>query len=271
MSKKSNKPKNHSKIVADEKSLRSSDLKENAGMTYRQINDWQEKGLLPDERKSNKKWRKFTPKEFFVILICKEIRDKFGVSLESLNYIRRIMLKEEANHFRYALQMCSFGFAVVLITDLKENFILDSDLEIEYLNSYGFFRSDEIDSYLSIKINPLINKMLKIKNLPELKIKNELYESVIKSTINAKISDQEREVIDLIRNESFKKVTVHLRDGNMLQIDTEEELLDESNRMDSHDLMDIIDSNEFQSITIQKQNDQIVRINRKIPRKVNNK
>lgn len=272
-----NNSKINTKEILDEKILRSSDLIESTGMTYRQINDWQSKGVLPDERKSNKKWRTFTSREVFVMMVCKEIRDKFGVPLESLNFIQRCMLKKEANHFNYAFDMMlNYGFAIYLLTDFKDTFIMDTDLEMEDLFKLGFFRDDDPEQYIFLKINPLINKMLEMKNLPQLKINRKIYESIYESMIEAvtlqrNISSQEKEVLELIRNKSFKRVTVHLKHGKMFQVDTEEELADELKDKNNRDLLNIIESNDFQSITIQKQDNKIVRLTRTIPRKLRNK
>ena len=272
---KKNKAKKDINRILDEKNLRSSDLIENTGMTYRQINDWQNKGLLPDERKSNKKWRTFTSKEVFIMMVCKEIRDKFGVPLESLNFIRKFMLQEQADHFKYVLEMCEYGFAVVLLTDLEETFIIESDMEIGNLLRIGLLRGNDTKNYMLIKLSPLINRMLKMKDLPELNVNDELYQSIFDaikdSNLNSNVSDNEKEILELIRNECFKKVTVHLKDGNVFLVDTEEELSDQINRENNQYLLEILESNEFQSLTIHKQDDKIVRLNRKIPRKINKK
>jgi len=263
-----NKELNALKIFFETK-LRSSDLKKSTGLTYRQINDWQSKGVLPDKRKSNKKWRTFTSKELFAMMVCKEIRDKFGVPLESLNFIKRCMLKKEALHFNYAFDMMlNYGFAIYLLTDLKDTFIMDTDLDMQDLFKLGFFRGDDPEQYIFLKINPLINKMLEINNLPQLKINRKIYESIMEATLQRNISSQEKEVLELIRNKSFKRVTVHIKDGNMFQVDTEEELADGLKNKNNEDLLDIIDSNKYQSITIKKQNNKIVRLTRTIPIKI---
>jgi len=50
------------------------DLKELADFTYRQLNDWDSKGLLPQNRKDKSNWRRFTPKEVFILMVCSELR-----------------------------------------------------------------------------------------------------------------------------------------------------------------------------------------------------
>jgi len=109
-----NKKVNANKIF-DEKNLRSADLKKSTGLTYRQIHDWQSKGVLPDKRKDKKKWKTFSAKEVFAMIVCKEIRNKFGVPLEALNFVKSFMLKEEANYLKYAFEMMlNYGFTIYL-------------------------------------------------------------------------------------------------------------------------------------------------------------
>jgi len=146
-----------------------------------------------------------------------------------------------------------------------------SDLEMEDLFKLGFFRGDNPQQYIFLKINPLINKMLEMKKLPQLEVSELLYEGIMNAKLQSLPSIEEREIINLIRNKSFKRVTVHLEDGKMIQVDTEEELADELKDKNDRELLDIINSHKYQSITIKKQDDKIVRLNRKIPIKMRKK
>lgn len=267
-----NKVKNHPSRILSEKNLRSSDLIEFAGMTYRQINDWQSKGLISDYRTNNKKWRMFTAEEVFVMMVCKEFRDKFGVSLESLNLIITYLQNNETDAIKYVLDLCIYGYEVFLLTDLKELITVQSDIWIGKFITTGLLRDYDANNIMLLRLNPIINKMLEMNNLPQLSTDEDLYHSIYNNMAElvslSKITEDEKEVLDIIRNKSYKKVTIHLNDGNAFQVDTEEELTDEFKLLNDQQLMEILESNEFQSITIQKQNNKIVRFNRKIPRKM---
>ncbi len=83
------KVESYVKIPADAE-FKAGDAKKAAGLSYRQLNDWDQKGALAGERASESGWRKFSPRELFAVLICAEIRKRFGVPVESLNWIKSL-------------------------------------------------------------------------------------------------------------------------------------------------------------------------------------
>ena len=247
--------------------FRASDVKEVAGLSYRQINDWDSKGALPGQREAKEGWRKFTAREVFVLLVCKEIREKFGIPLESLRFVKSFMLQEGADHFRYAVEMMkNYGFTVYLLTDLKETFILDTDLEFEDLFKLGFFRGNESRGYIFLKLNPLVNRLLKWRDLPELKIRNDIYDSLdVARNEERAHSQQESEVLRLIREKAYQRILVYLKGGKVVKVDVEEELSEDELAKREKDIRDILKDKDYQTITIQRHDGRIVRISRKIP------
>src|SRR5713101_2299156 len=127
------------------------DVKNAAGMSYRQLNDWDAKGALPSQREQESGWRKFSPREIFAIMVCKEIRDRFGAPLESLRFVREFMLQDGADHFRAAIEIMNRGLAVFILTDLKDTFVMDSDLEFEDLFHLGYLRASENQGYILLQ------------------------------------------------------------------------------------------------------------------------
>lgn len=255
----------------EEKVLRASDVKEGVGLSYRQLNDWDSKGVLPSDRKEKGSWRKFTGREAFVLLICKEIRDKFGVPLEKLGYIKSCMLEKEANHLKFAIDyIVNLGVNIYLLTDLKETFIMHTDLEIEDLFRHGFFRGDEEQSYLLININPLVNKLLSLKGLPPLKTSDMVYDQMHKyhEQTTAR-SNGEAEILKLIRDDKYRQVVIHLKDGKVVRADTEEELSKSEKNKRDKELLALIKGKKYQSIMLKVQDGKIVRLNRSIPIKLN--
>src|SRR5262249_55002222 len=137
-----------------------SDLKKAAGLSYRQINNWDSKGALPGEREGEEGWRKFSLRDVFALMVCSELRKQYGVPLESVRWVQSFMLKEGANHFNASTELMELGFAVYLMTDFKTTFIMDSDLEFEDLFKLGFFRITNSPGFVFLRINPIINRML---------------------------------------------------------------------------------------------------------------
>ena len=76
-----------------------SDVKAVGGISYRQLNDWDSKGALPTQRVGSSGWRKFDSRQLFVILICAEIRNKFGVSIEKLAWLPELYAPRRGQSF----------------------------------------------------------------------------------------------------------------------------------------------------------------------------
>ena len=254
----------------NEQVLRASDIRETVGLSYRQLNDWESKGVLPSKKRSKAGWRKFTPREVFVLMVCKEIRDKFGVPLEKLSFIKSFMLKKEANHFQYAVEfMCKFGMTIYLLTDLKETFIMDTDAEIEDLFRMGMFRGSDEQGYLLIKINPLINKLLSFRGIGPIDTSDEVYDFMRKTKQQATANNrQEQKVLKLIREKKYKQVTIHLKDGEIIRASTEEELSEKKRDKPDKELLAIIKDQEYQSISLKVHDGKIVRLKRTTPIKL---
>lgn len=250
-----------------EQDFRASDVKEVADLSYRQLHNWDSKGALPSQREAKEGWRRFTTREVFVLLVCKEIREKFGVPLESLGFVKSFMLQKEADHFRYALTMMKdYGLTVYLLTDFKETFILDNDLEFEDLFELAFFRGDDPAGYIFLKLNPLVNRLLKWRDLPELKTSNVVYDSLnVARTRERAGSQQELEVLRLIREKAYQRILVHLKGGKIVEIDVEEDLSKDELAKREKDIRELLNDKDYQTITVQRHDGRIVHISRKIP------
>ncbi len=254
----------------NEQVLRASDIRETVGLSYRQLNDWESKGVLPSKKRSKAGWRKFTPRELFVLMVCKEIRDKFGVPLEKLSFIKSVMLVSDANIAQDAVDlMNNYGMTIYLLTDLKETFIMDTDAEIEDLFRMGMFRGSDEQGYLLIKINPLINKLLSFKGVGPIDTSDEVYDLMRKTKQQATANNrQEQKVLKLIREKKYKQVTIHLKDGEIIRASTEEELSEKKRDKPDKELLAIIKDQEYQSISLKVHDGKIVRLKRTTPIKL---
>ncbi len=254
----------------NEQVLRASDIRETVGLSYRQLNDWESKGVLPSKKRSKAGWRKFTPRELFVLMVCKEIRDKFGVPLEKLSFIKSVMLVSDANIAQDAVDlMNNYGMTIYLLTDLKETFIMDTDAEIEDLFRMGMFRGSDEQGYLLIKINPLINKLLSFKGVGPIDTSDEVYDFMRKTKQQATANNrQEQKVLKLIREKKYKQVTIHLKDGEIIRASTEEELSEKKRDKPDKELLAIIKDQEYQSISLKVHDGKIVRLKRTTPIKL---
>jgi hypothetical protein len=200
-----------------------SDLRTIAGISYRQINSWDSKGALPSRRALCSGWRKFDPKEFFVILVCAEIRKQFGVPIEKLAWLQTFMLQKGADHFSAAVKMMTHGLAVLILTDLSQQFDMDYDRGIGDLLDMGYCRYDKRQSYVLLLVNPIINKMLMaLKKPARLEISDATYAEQSDAQAVAKAHNTaELEVLRLMREPNISKITVTpmSNDEVLLEID----------------------------------------------------
>ncbi|MBI4232112.1 MerR family transcriptional regulator [Candidatus Peregrinibacteria bacterium] len=247
--------------------LRSSNLKELAGLSYRQLNDWDSKGILPTERKDKAKWRTFGARSVLTLQICKEFRDKFGVPLEKLIFIKERILDDETNYFQHALElMAYFGVTVYLVTDLKNTFMVETDNELGILFQMGAFKGSDSANYLVIKLNPLINKMMIQVGVEPCETNDSYYNTVAKNREDTAVKNREEaEVLRLIRDKKYRQVLIRLKDGKIIRADAEEELTSaEMNRRDK-DLLAIVKGSKYQTVTIKSHDGKIVRLSRSTP------
>jgi hypothetical protein len=200
------------------------DIKKAGGISYRQLNGWDTKGALPRQRGRSSGWRKFDPKQFFVILVCAEFRKQFGVPIEKLAWLQKFMLQDGANHFLAALEMMKRGLAVLIFTDLSRQFDMDADFAIGDLINMGYCRYDEPQSYVLILVNPIINKMLlALKKPVRLEITAPIYDALsdVKAAMTVR-DTAELEVLKLMRQSSISKINITHTDDKEIVLEIDE-------------------------------------------------
>ena len=255
--------------IPTDKDLTASDLQKAAGMSYRQLNSWDEKGAIPSHREEEGVWRKFNPNDFFTILISKELRDRFGVSFESIRKLQDRFEKDNYNNFEHTIKCIGpLGYTACLFTDFEEQFIIDQDIEIANYIRAGLLRQKNAKDYIILRLNPLVNKIFELLQMPPLPDGDEWYKKLFELQGKTVVkNDAEFHLLSLVRSKDFRSITVHLKDGRIYQTDTYEELgekVDETN-----DLMKIIKEKQYQSVSIDLADGEVIRISRKSPIKFN--
>ena len=187
-----------------------SDARKVAGVTYRQLNDWDVKGALPSQRRRSSGWRKFDPKQFFVLLVCAELRKQFGVPIEKLAWLQKFMLQEGADHFSAAVEMMKHGLAVLILTDLSHQFDMDADFALGDLLGMGYYRYDKPQSCVLLLVNPIINKMLAaLKEPVRLDMADTIYDALGSAQAATRVRDTaELEVLKVMRQPNISRITV---------------------------------------------------------------
>lgn len=208
------------------------DIKNAAGLTYRQVAEWDGRGLLPQGRGDGPFWRRFTPREIFAVAVCAEIRDQFGVPVQKLKWVMDFMLAEGANHFAWATQRMAYGMAIVLMTDLKTTFVMDTDLDISDMLDLGMFRSEEPDCVVLLKVNPIVNRILSLTSFSKSKLKISQHHyailrrarSLAVLTTTDTATPEELQVLATLRKPGVKRVEVALKNGKIERADIDDEI-----------------------------------------------
>jgi len=209
--------------LPDDRDYSAREVQEVAGLTARQLNDWDSRGALPLDRERDEGWRRFTPREVFVLAVCAELRRQFGIPVERLKFVQDFMLQEGANHFEAAIRLIEvLGVGVWLLTDFETTFVLDSELEFTDLWHYRFFDASREKGFVLLPINPLVNKLLACLKEPiQLEAHgrcHEIMESVRK--MQQVRSQEELLVLEKIRSRDFTRVEVESPDGHVNTIRT---------------------------------------------------
>jgi len=249
----------------DEPTFSAREVQDAAGLSYRQINDWDSRGALPHERRSDRSWRRFTPKELFVLMVCAEIRRKFGVPVSRLRYVREVMEREGANHLLAAAGlMLSHGLGVWLLTDLERTFIMDSELGFIDLMNMGAFGGNQENAYVFVKVNPLVNQLLeKIPSIGQLEAHGRGYEILreLRDQATPK-SRAEAFVLEMIRSPDVNRVEITLGNGEIKTLKTS------TNHDVTEQLVSLLEEEEYQRLTVIQKAGHIVSIEQQAVHKV---
>ena len=236
-------------------------------LSYRQLNDWEQRGLITKDSERGAGWRRFSPRDLFSLMICAEIRDHFGVPVERLRFVRDFMAQEGADHLQAACHlMATLGTEIWLITDLKHTFIMDSELEIHDMVEHGFLHANTPNAYIWIKVSPLVNRLLACLqepvHLPSHGAGYRLLDE-LRQQFGAR-NTQEFEVLQLLRSGDYEKVEVMLADGAIRTIKTNAKLKEAEHK----DLTELVRQHQYQTLTVTTRGGRVVSINQTIPRKM---
>lgn len=137
------------------------DLSELAGLSYRQINSQDSRGQIPSKRETSSGWRKFSPRDIFVIVVCSELRKQFDISHVSLDYIKSKMLQPKANHLLAAAELLDGGLTPCLLTNLKNHFRLASSSTINEEIQIILHKNSEVEApFILMNLSPITKRLI---------------------------------------------------------------------------------------------------------------
>jgi hypothetical protein len=225
-------------------------------LTYRQINDWDERGAIPHSRKTDKGWRRYSARDVFALMVASELHKRFGIPVHKLRYVLAFMTQDGAHHLNAAQRlMAQFGIGVWLLTDFESAFIVDSELEYDDLMQYGMMGGVAGEGFVMLKVNPIVNRLLESLDLEPWEDHGAGYELLKQIRGHASAaSESERWVLQAIRSRAFKKIEIAMRDGSIETISTSED------RDTASEVADLLREHPYQTVTVHMSDGGIVSV-----------
>lgn len=200
----------------DTPSFKASDVKEASGLSYRQLNDWDERGALPESEDRGAKWRKYNPRDLFIIMVLAELKGQYNTPIEKLKYVKDWMSQDGANHIAAMVEKLVFlGSSLWLITDFEETFLMETEIEISDMFSFGYFHTDKPKAYTLLNVTPLVQRLMKAAK-QNAELTTFQFDMRAEFQKNKFVKDEsEEQLLEKIRSKDISKVELAMKDGSI--------------------------------------------------------
>ncbi len=167
------------------------------------------------------------------------------------------------NHIRpvlCALKMSRLGVLVYLVTDMKTFGLMTEHSLVQWIGLRPITTPTII-----FPLNDLLNEIFAAKGVPQYTL--DKYTTSFRDYWNdiqekADLTPSEREVLRVIRERGYQRVTAHIKGGQIIRVEREEDLAtDEQAKLE--DVIEAIRNADHQTVTVVKRDGKIVRIGRK--------
>ena len=231
-------------------------------LTYKKINDWEEKGLISGSRNNKEAgWRKFSINDITKLYVITDLR-RLGVSLDKIKNIIEHMSKEVFDSYdvhngkgnklivmpvkkeflclEYFVFVCLEGSKMLLLVDENQNvFFLDEADTIDF-----HFRHDAASSPLIIL--PFFSYIERISTI----LKKDISvnpDTTIASLLGSNLNEQEKKILKIISNKKFREITILKSNNEEITIKAKSR---KSGNYSDDDIIDSINGGDYQSVTI---------------------
>ena len=195
-------------------------------------------------------------------------RDDLGKALEegAARYILREHARERINLMAtrpvlQALQLAEIGYLVYLYTDFETQGILTEHNLVDW-----FAKRMVKKPVILCTLNDIFNAVLEKAGKPKLeldKIASSFLTTLQELQDRPNLTAAERRVVALIRERDYQRITAHVKGGDVIRVEQEEEL----SRGDPSDpekrILAAINAGDHMSITVERRDGKIVQIRRK--------
>lgn len=236
----SNEEKFNLSRLMNEKSF----TKAHTPLSYRQINTLSKDKLFPEERDTTKGWRKFSLKELVFFYIVFELK-KYGLPHEILKNLSKSFFEEPTAEV-------AIGY---VLTYIEIVLTIKSDGTVDYYDpSHYLLIGIEKTPAIQIHLNSMVNVVREKVGQPLFGIKVST-RNYLWNHQEMSISENEKEIIKMIRNKEFTSIAINKKDGGSLIVHAGRA---NNNDINAKDIIKMLQEKDFQDISIIQRNGKIV-------------
>jgi len=233
-------------------------------LSYRVLNDWDKKKLIGGLRKNQDAgWRKFSTIDIIKFFIIIDLR-KYGMPIQKIKNVmhdlsRNFVFISDPNtgqnvktkylHFEYFFILSSVEEKILLLIDDIQYTLLHNERDMFNLISSK-------DFYAPCLLLPFYDYVRKYFRQLTIDIKTKKY-STLTGLLQARFELKEKIIMNLVNNDKYKKIEI-IRKNNDHHLITAQSV--RSGKFNKKDVLDLIDQNNYQSVTAIEENGQIVAI-----------
>jgi len=231
-------------------------------LSYRQINTMDEDRLLSDERQNKQGWRKFSFKEIIFTDIVYELK-KLGLKHEQLRQLWETFFKEPSkeenkDHPKVEVNKEISAIAIgCVFLEVEIILTIDSEGEISFYDpvNYALFQPNS-KAYVYITLNHYVNELLAKMDKSTFPATWSTAQAVL-DWKRVNLVKKEEALLQIIRNNDYNTIRVKKKNGEISLI-YGEKIGDGNSEFTPQDLIKILDTKDFQDISIVKRDGKIV-------------
>ena len=240
------------------------DVQQLTGLSSRQLNDWDSRGVLPHGRDVAAGWRRFSVQEVFSLMVVMEFRRKFGVPVERVRFVIEQMNAPGADYLGKAVeQMATYGLGVWIATDFESHFLMHWEAFYSALWNTSYFDDEKPEVWCYLRVNRFVNEILASgpnpMNLPSHGMGRQILQHVL--TIAGMKSAEEFQILQMIRSGDFKSIEVIAPSGRV------ETIKATTSPKTTDRLVDLLKEHKYQKLTVTQKDGRVVDIEQSFTQK----
>lgn len=232
-------------------------------LSYRQINSLEASDVLENSRENESGWRLFSLKDLLFLQMIANTR-KYGVTNEMLKMLKEhlYLKKDDSELFKskydifygeYAIIAILFGVRVgwMLYEDGKSTF---TDMEGLIMMNGGV--KPESKSFLYLNVNEILKGVFRGSRIEKILPEQPSLADIIRSYMNSSLTEKEIEILDIIRNKDYTKITIVKKESGDVNVYGESQK--DAKDIKEKDILKLFEDRSFSNIKVQKRDGKVV-------------